>query len=78
MEFFKPVELWREFTDTDVAIVAIVGALIGVAIYLHEAFIRKPGNNPALSDYIFLFSVVSVTIWWIISAQELTERVPIQ
>lgn len=74
-QFFNPVELWREFAGTDVAIVAIVGGAIGVAIYLYEALVKKPGNNPSISDYLFLLSAISVTIWWISSAQELTERI---
>ena len=74
-QFFKPVELWRQFAGPDVMGVAIAGAIIGILIYLYEAIVRKAGDNPALSDYLFLLCAVSVTIWWIISAQELTERI---
>lgn len=73
--FFNPVELWREFTGPDVLSVALVGAFVGFAIYLYEGLIRKPGNNPSISDYLYLLAAVSVTIWWIISAQALTERI---
>ena len=74
-QFFEPVDLWREFISPRVWTVGIIGALAGVAIYLYEALIRKPNNNPSLSDYLFLLAAVSVTIWWMISAQELTGRI---
>ena len=74
-QLFKPVELWRDFAGSDVIVVAIVGALIGFVIYLYEAFFRKPNINPCFSDYLYLLAAISVTIWWIISAQELTERI---
>jgi TRAP transporter 4TM/12TM fusion protein len=73
--FFKPIELWRDFSGEDVAVVAIVGVLVGVIIYLYEAIIRKPSNKPSLSDWLYLIGAVSVTIWWMISAQELTIRI---
>ena len=73
--FFKPIELWRDFSGADVAIVAIIGAMIGVIIYLYEAFVRIPSNKPSLSDWLYLIGAVSVTIWWMISAQELTIRI---
>ena len=73
-QFANPVEQWTEFVGSDVLIMGGIGGLIGLAIYLYEALIKKPGNNPALSDYLYILSAVSVTVWWIISAQELTER----
>ena len=73
--FFKPIELWRDFSGNDVAIVAVVGALVGVFIYIYEALIREPSNKPSLSDWLYLIGAVSVTIWWMISAQELTIRI---
>lgn len=74
-QFLNPVELWREFAGFDVVVVALIGGAVGIAIYFYEGLIRKPGNNPSISDYLFLLSAVSVTIWWISSAQELTARI---
>ncbi len=73
--FFKPIELWRDFSGEDVAIVAVIGALVGVIIYFYEAIIREPSNKPSLSDWLYLIGAVSVTIWWMMSAQELTIRI---
>ena len=73
--FFKPIELWKEFYGGDVVVVATIGAIIGGIIYLYEAIIRTPSNKPSLSDWLYLIGAVSVTIWWMISAQELTIRI---
>ncbi|NQV56157.1 MAG: TRAP transporter fused permease subunit [Rhodospirillales bacterium] len=74
-QFINPVALWTDFSNSEIYPVAALGMVIGILIYLYEALIRKPGNNPAFSDYLFLLAAVSVTIWWIISAQALTERI---
>ena len=74
-QFANPVEQWIAFAGSDVLIMGVIGGLIGFAIYLYESLIKKPANNPALSDYLYILSAVSVTVWWIMSAQELTERI---
>lgn len=74
-QFFNRVELWRDFASSQTWLVAGLGALAGLALYLFEAVGRKNGENPTLSDLLFLFGTVASLWWWMGSAVELTERI---
>jgi TRAP transporter 4TM/12TM fusion protein len=71
----NPAELWRDFATPATWTVAAIGALIGAAIYLYEAFNERTGDRPDISDILFLLGAVPALVWWMSSQVDLMERV---
>lgn len=63
--------LWRRYYNDEVLIVGIIGAVIGAALYVYEATVRRKGDGPVISDILYLVGAVSAIVWWIVNLQEL-------
>ena len=74
-QFFSQVELWRDFSNSHVWLIAGVGGVIGALIYAYEAVTAKDPNKPTVSDILFLIGGVAAITWWILNRAELTARI---
>jgi TRAP transporter 4TM/12TM fusion protein len=74
-QFFNRVELWRDFASAQTAVVAALGAAVGVALYVYEGLNRKRNDNLTLSDVLFLIGSIAAVWWWMESLVDLTERI---
>ena len=75
-QFFNRVELWNDFADNRVWVIAGLGAIVGVAIYVYEATIRSSSTDKlSLSDILFLIGSVAAILWWIENKSALEERI---
>jgi len=72
---FDHTELWRDFANARVVVVAIVGGLAGIALYWWEGTRREIPESPVISDWLFLISAISSVGWWMLSNVELSARV---
>ena len=74
-QFFSQVELWRDFSNSHVWMIAGVGGVIGALIYAYEAVKAKDPNKPTVSDILFLIGGVAAIGWWILNRADLTARI---
>ena len=63
--------LWRRHYDGEVLTVAIVGGVIGAALYVFEAVYRRKGEGFAISDALYLVGAISAIWWWGSNLQEI-------
>jgi TRAP transporter 4TM/12TM fusion protein len=74
-QFFSQIELWRNFSNDRVWIIAGAGGVVGALIYVYEAVNSKNSNSPTLSDILFLIGGIAAIAWWILNRANLTARI---
>ena len=74
-QFFSQIELWRNFSNDRVWMIAGAGGGVGALIYVYEAVKSKNFNSPTLSDILFLVGGVAAIAWWILNRADLTARI---
>ncbi|MBT3764276.1 MAG: TRAP transporter fused permease subunit [Rhodospirillaceae bacterium] len=74
-QFFENVYLWNKFANTNVAIAAAVGCILGAALYWREANRITTSDNPTISDWLYVVASVGPIAFWIINNDELAARV---
>ena len=74
-QFFSQVELWRNFSNERVWMIAGAGGVIGALIYVFEARSQRRSNSPTLSDILFLIGGIAAIVWWILNRADLTARI---